>query len=148
MVLDIIFSFIATLFFALVMNAPKKSLFFSSLIASFGYFIYSICVLYNQKLLGFFLGTLMISLLGELCARQIKMPATIFIFPAVVPIVPGLGLYQMMLAFVQNNISQALHIGVETLINIGAMSIAIAFVSLLLTKAPNKIYGTSKKLVR
>ena len=145
MIIDLICTFIATWFFALVMNAPKKSLIYSSLIASFGYFIYSICLNYNQQLLGFFLGTLVISLLGELCARKIKMPATIFIFPAVVPIVPGLGLYQMMLAFVQNDIAEALFIGVKTLLNIGAMSIAIAFVSLVLTKSPNKIYGTYKK---
>ncbi len=144
MIIDLICSFIATWFFALVMNAPKKSLFFSSLIASMGYFVYSVCLNLNQQLIGFFLGTLIISLLGELCARKIKMPATIFIFPAVVPIVPGLGLYQMMLEFVQNDIYEALLIGVKTLLNIGAMAIAIALVSLILTKAPNKIYGSFK----
>ena len=88
MILDIIYCFIATLFFALVMNAPKKSLILSSLIASLGYFIYSLFVNLGIDLLGFFMGTLVISLLGELCARIVKMPATIFIFPAVVPIFP------------------------------------------------------------
>lgn len=145
MLLDLIYSFMATFFFALIMNAPKKSLVFSSAIASLGYFIYSVCVNNNQKLIGFFLGTLVISLLGELCARKIKMPATIFIFPGIIPIVPGLGLYQMMLEFVQNNINNALLVGVETLSHIGAMAIAIAFVSLILTKTPNKIYGNVKK---
>lgn len=142
MIIDLICSFIATWFFALVMNAPRKSLIYSSFIAAIGYFVYSMCVNYNQQLIGFFLGTLIISLLGELCARKIKMPATIFIFPAVVPIVPGLGLYQTMLEFAQNDIYEALLIGVKTLLNIGAMAIAIAFVSLILTKSPNKIYGT------
>ena len=145
MILDLIYCFIATWFFALVMNAPKKSLIFSSLIAAIGYFIYSVCINYNQEILGFFLGTLIISLLGELCARKVKMPATIFIFPAVVPIVPGIGLYEMMLEFVQNDIYEAILTGVKTLINIGAMAIAIAFVSLILTKTPNKIYGNLKK---
>ncbi len=145
MILDLIYSFIATYFFALIMNAPRKSLVFSSLIASLGYFIYSVCVNYNQQLMGFFLGTLTIALFGELCARKIKMPATIFIFPALVPIVPGLGLYQMMLEFVQNDVYEALLVGIKTLSYIGAMSVAIALVSLILTKAPNKIYGDFKK---
>lgn len=145
MILDLIYSFIATYFFALIMNAPRKSLVFSSLIASLGYFIYSVCVIYNQQLVGFFLGTLVIALFGELCARKIKMPATIFIFPALVPIVPGLGLYQMMLEFVQNDVYEALLVGIKTLSYIGAMSVAIALVSLILTKAPNKIYGDFKK---
>lgn len=144
MIIDLICSFIATWFFALVMNAPKKSLIYSSLIASLGYFVYSVCVNYNQQMIGFFLGALIISLLGEISARKVKMPATIFIFPAVVPIVPGLGLYQTMLEFVQNDINEALLIGVKTLLNIGAMAIAIALVSLILTKAPNKIYGSFK----
>ena len=143
MIRDLIYCFIATWFFALVMNAPKKSLIYSSVIASIGYFIYSVCVNYNQNLIGFFLGTLIISLLGEISARRVKMPATIFIFPAVVPIVPGLGLYEMMLAFVQNDIYGALYIGVKTLLNIGAMAIAIALVSLILTKSPNRIYGSN-----
>ena len=145
MILDLIYSFIATYFFALIMNAPKKSLIFSSLIASLGYFIYSLCINFNQQIMGFFLGTLIIALLGEICARKIKMPATIFIFPALVPIVPGLGLYQMMLKFVQNDIYEALLVGINTLSYIGAMSVAIALVSLVLTKAPNKIYGDLKK---
>jgi len=95
--------------------------------------------------MGFFLGTLAIALFGELCARKIKMPATIFIFPALVPIVPGLGLYQMMLEFVQNDVYEALLVGIKTLSYIGAMSVAIALVSLILTKAPNKIYGDLRK---
>lgn len=144
MILDLIYSFMATLFFALIMNAPRKSLIFSSIIAALGYFIYSVCVSYNQKLMGFFLGTLIVALLGELCARKIKMPATIFIFPGIVPIVPGLGLYHMMLDFVQNNINKALLTGVETLSHIGAMAIAIALVSLILSKTPNRIYGNLK----
>ena len=133
MIADLIFSFIATWFFALVMNAPKKSLVYSSLIASIGYFVYSAFTNNNRQILGFFFGTLIISLLGEFCARKIKMPATIFIFPAVIPIVPGLGLYQMMLDFVQNDIYEAILTGVKTLINIGAMAIAIALVSFILT---------------
>lgn len=145
MILDLIYCFIATYFFALIMNAPKKSLVYSSLIAAIGYSVYSIGVRYNQDLLGFFFGTLVIALFGEICARKIKMPATIFIFPAIVPIVPGFGLYQMMLEFVQNDVYEALLVGIKTLSNIGAMAVAIAFVSLVLTKSPNKIYGNLKK---
>lgn len=145
MLLDLIYSFIATYFFALIMNAPKKSLILSSIIASIGYFIYSVCLSYNQGLMGSFLGTLIIAFFGEICARKIKMPATIFIFPGIVPIVPGLGLYQMMLEFVQNDVYEALLVGIKTLSHIGAMAIAIALVSLILSKTPNKIYGDLKK---
>jgi len=139
LILDMIYCFVATWFFALIMNSPKKVIPISSLIASIGYVVYLMCVNVDQVMLGFFLGTLIIASLGEIFARLIKMPATIFIFPAVVPIVPGLGLYQTMLAFVQDDIFSALEIGVNTILNIGAMSIAMALMSLVALKIPIKL---------
>jgi len=138
LVLNMIYCFAATWFFALIMNSPKKVLFHSSLIASVGYLVYMLCVNSGKVKLGFFLGTLVIVFFGEILARLIKMPATIFIFPGVIPIVPGLGLYQTMLAFVQNDIFSALEIGVNTILNIGAMAIAMALMGLVVVKMPIK----------
>ncbi|MDD4779369.1 MAG: threonine/serine exporter family protein [Tissierellia bacterium] len=138
LILNMIYCFMATWFFALLMNSPKKVLFHSSLIAAIGYTSYLICINFGQVRLGFFFGTLIIVFLGELLARLIKMPATIFIFPAVIPMVPGLGLYQTMLAFVQENIFGALKIGVDTIVNIGAMAIAMTLMGLIASKIPIK----------
>jgi len=139
LILNMIYCFVATCFFALIMNSPKKVIPISSFTAAIGYMIYYLCVDVNQTMLGFFLGTLAIALSGEICARLFKMPATIFIFPAVVPIVPGLGLYQTMLSFVQDDLSSALEIGVGTILNIGAMAIAMALISLISSKFPVKL---------
>jgi uncharacterized membrane protein YjjB (DUF3815 family) len=133
-VLKIIYCFIATFFFALIMSAPRKTLFYSSITASFGYLLYEYFITNGNPLLGFFLGTTLIATLGEIYARKFKMPATIFIFPAVIPIVPGLGLYETILAFVSNDVLLALEIGVKTILNIGCMAIAMALVSLLALK--------------
>ena len=107
-ILEMIFCFAASWFYALIMNAPKKTLIHSSTIASLGYIIYIICVDSGNTKLGFLLGTAAITFLGEIYARKLKMPATIFIFPSVIPIVPGLGLYETMFEFVQNDIFSAL----------------------------------------
>lgn len=133
-ILDLIYCFAASLFFALIMNAPKKTLIHSSLVASVGYIIYTICSAEINRTLGFFAGTTFVAMMGEIFARKFKMPATIFIFPAVIPIVPGLGLYQTMLALVQDNIPQALEIGVNTLLNIASMAVAMALVSVAALK--------------
>lgn len=133
-ILEMIFCFAATWFYALIMNAPKKTLIHSSTIASLGYIIYIICVDSGNTKLGFLLGTAAITFLGEIYARKLKMPATIFIFPSVIPIVPGLGLYETMFEFVQNDISSALEVGVNTIVNIGAMAVAMAMVSLIVSK--------------
>lgn len=133
-ILEIVYCFFASLFFALIMNAPKKTLVHSSMMASLGYVVYIACINQGSPKLGFFLGTTIIAFLGEIYARKFKMPATIFIFPSVIPIVPGLGLYQTILAFVQDDIFLALETGVNTILNIGAMAVAMAMVSLMAMK--------------
>ncbi len=138
LILNIVYCFTATWFFALIMNSPRNVLFHSSIIASAGYTVYFLCIGMGKIKLGFFLGTLIIVFSGEILARFIKMPATIFIFPALIPMVPGLGLYQTMLAFVQDDIFGALKIGVNTILNIGSMSIAMALMSLIIVKMPLK----------
>ncbi|NLJ57695.1 MAG: threonine/serine exporter [Tissierellia bacterium] len=142
MILDLIYCFVASLFFALIMNAPKKTIVNSSISAALGYLIY-ISVQTISPTLGFFLGTLFIAMMGEIFARKFKMPATIFIFPAVIPIVPGYGLYQTMLAIVQNDIFSALEIGATTILNIAAMAIAMVLVSILASKLQSLKYRKS-----
>lgn len=129
-ILEMFYCFAATFFFALIMNAPKNTLLHSSLIASAGYLVYKYFLLEGQHLLAFFMGTVFIAMLGEIFARKLKMPATIFIFPSVIPIVPGLGLYETILAFVEDDIFLALETGVNTILSIGCMAVAMALVSL------------------
>lgn len=133
-ILEMFYCFIATFFFTMIMNAPKKTLILSSINASLGYLIYKFLILKGIPMLGFFLGTIFVATFGEIFARKLKMPATIFIFPGVIPIVPGLGLYETMLAFVQDDIFSALETGTNTILNIGSMAVAMALVGLLAFK--------------
>jgi len=132
--LEMFYCFAATFFFALIMNAPKKTLLISSITAAFGYIVYEYFIIHGHTMLGFFMGTTLVATFGEIFARKLKMPATIFIFPAVIPIVPGFGLYETILAFVENDVLTALETGVTTILNIGCMAIAMALVSLLALK--------------
>lgn len=138
MILDMIYCFAASLFFALIMNVPKKTLVYTSVVTSIGYIIYILCSNQLNTTLGFFTGTAFVAMMGEIFARKFKMPATIFIFPAAIPIVPGFGLYQTMFALVQNDIPQALEVGSNTILNIAAMAIAMALVSVLALKIKSK----------
>lgn len=134
LILDLIYCFAAAYFYAMLMNAPKSTLIHCSLTASLGYILYEVCTKYGSPMLGFFLGTTFIASLGEIFASRHKMPATIFIFPGVIPIVPGLGLYETILAFVRDDIFLALETGVNTILNIGCMAVAMAMVSLIAFK--------------
>lgn len=133
-ILEMFYCAAATFFFALMMNAPKKTLIYSSMTASLGYLVYEYFIIKGNPLLAFFLGTMLIATFGEVFARKLKMPATIFIFPSVIPIVPGFGLYETILALVQDDIPLALETGVSTILNIGCMAIAMTLVSLFALK--------------
>lgn len=137
-ILDLIYCFAATLFFALIMNAPKNTLVPTSIIGSIGYVTFIILSKNLNVTLGYFVGTTFIALMCEIFARKLKMPATIFIFPAVIAMVPGLGLYQTMLALVQNDIPHALEVGANTILNIAAMAIAMAFISVIALKMKSR----------
>lgn len=127
----LLYSFMATAFFALLMQAPKKSVIVSSGIAAVGYLIYLLLSTYFNELLGYFIGTLLIALLGEWAARRLKMPATIFIFPGVIPLVPGMGLYRTMLAMVQGSLDKAFSTGINTMLIAGTMAMAMAISAVL-----------------
>ena len=65
-ILNLVYCFIASLFFALIMNAPKKTLIHTSVVASIGYVIYILCSNQLNTTLGFFAGTSFVAMMGEI----------------------------------------------------------------------------------
>ncbi|MDG2861012.1 threonine/serine exporter family protein, partial [Vibrio parahaemolyticus] len=68
------------------------------------------------------IGSLFVGLLGEMLAVYNKQPATLFIIPAIIPFVPGYGIYYTMFHILNNDISNALSTGLESIF----VAIAIA----------------------
>lgn len=117
----------ATLFYALLMRTPLKALLLSAFLGSAGYVIFIISSNYFTNILAaYFLGTLFVSVIGELMARIMKMPSTIFVIPSIIPLVPGYGLYLTMLLLVQNDFNGFLKTGAQTLFIAAIMALAIA----------------------
>lgn len=121
------YSFMAAMFFSFLFNVPKKSVLISATIAGIGYVIFiTVGNDPSTELTGYFIGTLIMAILSEIAARVMKMAATIFITIAVIPLVPGLGLYRTMQLFVQNDYNGFLQAGTHTLLAAGAIAMAIA----------------------
>jgi uncharacterized membrane protein YjjB (DUF3815 family) len=125
------YCFIASWFFACIMHAPRKALLPSAFAASMGYMVFFVFIELNEPRLGYFFGTLLVATFGEFFAKRLKMLSTIFIFPGVIPIVPGFDLYQTLSALVLGDFNNALVTGANAILNIGAMSIAIAIVGFI-----------------
>jgi len=133
-------SFAATLFFALIMKCTRKTIFYSAITGAIAYLVYYIIASKGYNTSAFFLGTFVATIICELLARKFYKPATIFIFPAIITIVPGLGLYETMSYLVNSDISTGSLIGAKTIlyIIIMAISMSVASVLFLIFKDKNK----------
>ena len=76
-----------------------------------------------------------------------KLATTIFVSIAIIPLVPGLGLYKTMLFIVQNNYELALSTGIQTMSAAGTMAMAIAITTLLYRFIINLIAKINKSKV-
>ncbi|PWM46574.1 MAG: hypothetical protein DBX47_01995 [Clostridiales bacterium] len=137
--LHFIYSFGAIFFFALVMITPKKAVLPDALIGALGYLIYE-CIFNftGHEIFGYFCGTVFIASAGEILARALKMPSIIFVFPAVIPLVPGVGLYKTMLTLVENRPQDFMQEGVNTLFIAGTMAISVALVNVIIRNIPHR----------
>lgn len=118
----------AAFFCALLLNQPKKTMPLSSLIAGLGYGFF---LLLGQSALGYFFATLFIGIACEVCARLTKKISTLFITSALIPLVPGVGLYRTMRYLVEGEYTMAASCGAETLMGICAIALGVTISSIL-----------------
>lgn len=127
-----IYSFIATAGFAVFLNAPKSTLLSSGLTGGLGWALfYYLVMLTENDILSNFIAALLVSYLSEILARKLKQPAIVFIIPGIIPLVPGLGMYNTMLYLVQSDYNNAIAKGADVLFVGGAISLGILVVTSL-----------------
>ena len=102
-------AFGGTMGFALLVNAPRRTVLPTSMTSMAGYTVYLLLSLLLGRgvLISYFLATAFISVVCEIEARVMRMPATVFLLCALVPLVPGYSFYSAMLALVENDGARA-----------------------------------------
>ena len=135
-------SFGASLFFAYLFHAPRRCIISSSLIGMIGYLVYMLFIDFVAGSVGgAFASSIVIALLSEAAARIQHAPASIFTSVAVIPLVPGGGLYETMFYIVQSDYLNAVSRGAETIFIAGCIALAIALVTSF-TSAKRSAPGT------
>lgn len=128
--LHFIFSFICTIGFSIFLSAPKRSLPYAGLIGAIGWVLYVyLFKLTDNPILSNFVPATIVGILSEVSARYLKQPAIVFIIPGIIPLVPGLGMYNTMLYLVQENYELATSTGVTALLVGGAISLGVLIVT-------------------
>lgn len=134
-----IFSLLSTSGFAVLFSIPKDSIFRSGFVGALGWVIFYITSTYfKSTIAGTFFAAITVGMLGELLARYYKKPATVYIVPGIVPLVPGAGMYYTMLALVGKDFSLAANRGTETFFLAAAISIGI-IASTSLSRSINRV---------
>ena len=119
-------AFFGTVGFAMLVHVPKRAWFVSGLIASLSYLLYwFMTYLGLPDPMAIFIGALFGSLAGLLSARLMKIIGTVFLMSAVVPVVPGLGLYRMMSALGQGQIAAGAKTGIQAMITVAMIALGL-----------------------
>ena len=128
--IQLITAFLGALGFALLFGLHKRHLLFAALA---GMLTWGIYLLIHSFLQNPFLANLASSVfavsLAEALAHWRKCPATLFVVPAIIPLVPGSSLYYAMSFAVQNDMPAANIYGHRMLTAALAIAAGISFVT-------------------
>lgn len=125
-------SFFATASFAYFFYINRYDLFWTSLFGAAGWMVYLLIGQYlANPIAGYMAGALCVGLLSEFFAVILKKPATVFIVPGIIPLVPGGGMYETMLLSVWGKMDAAAVTGFKTLSAAAAIAVGIALASSL-----------------
>lgn len=123
-------SFIATFGFAILFNIKGKKLLFAALGGGISWFFYSLSLSLNfSEVSSLFISALFFSTYSEIMARLFKTPVTTFVICALIPLVPGSGMYYTMLATINGELHKAVELGLKTLASAGTLALGVLFIS-------------------
>ena len=125
-ILQLAGAFFGSLGFSILYNIKKDKLFYA---AFGGFLVWAIYLgldpLTKSDAVRYLIATFFVTFYAELMARKKKTPATLFLVPATIPLIPGGSLYYTMLALTQGNREVFYERGMYTLRLAGAIACGI-----------------------
>lgn len=131
-IFEFIISFISIIGFAVLFNIPKISIPKAALSGALGWVSYVyIFNIFESTVSATFIGACVVALTSEIFARRFQEAVTVFIIPAIIPLVPGSGMYYTMLAIIENDYTRFASVSSETIFIAGSIAAAILIISSL-----------------
>ncbi|MDR2493022.1 MAG: threonine/serine exporter family protein [Coriobacteriales bacterium] len=122
-------AFFGTVGISLIVNIPRRYLLPAALIASCGWVLSRVVVsLGHSPILACFAAACLVALLAEIATHTTNKTATLFIIPAIFPLVPGIGLYNTMLNLIRGDLQMAAESGSMALFMAGGIAVALLVV--------------------
>ena len=125
-----IFSIVGCFGFGMLFNIKGKKLLFASLGGGLSWFVYSLCLNHNiSEISSLLISSIIFSIYSEIMARILKTPVTSLIICALLPLVPGAGMYYTMYDVVKGNISSSISTGLNTIASAGTLALGVILVT-------------------
>lgn len=124
--IQLLWAAVATAGFAIRFDLRLRDLPLAALGAALGWALFSLASALSSQEAGYFAAALAIGLWAEILAALLKRPATIYIVTAIIPLVPGGGMYYTMLNSVRGELWDSLRVGFQTLLAAGAIAAGLA----------------------
>ncbi|EKQ56357.1 MULTISPECIES: threonine/serine exporter family protein [unclassified Clostridium] len=146
MILQIVVSFLSSLGFGIIFNIKGKNLYFAALGGTLSWISY-LFFTHNKisTILSLFISSIIFSIYSEICARYLKTPVTTLVVCALIPLVPGSGMYYTMYETITGNVRGAVEVGLNTIFSAGTLALGIIFVSTI-TKQVTNLKKVKEKL--
>lgn len=126
MIAQVLGAFIAVIMVAVTFGVPRKFLGYSGFVGAIGWLAYLLIKDGGySSATGAFFATLVVALISHSFARIMKTPVTLFLIAGILPLVPGVGMYQIAYNLITNNNSLVLYYFSETMKMAGMIAMAI-----------------------
>ena len=133
LILQFVYATLATLGFALIFRVPGKETPVCAFIGAIGWMGYQLTIYTGfTSVMACFIGACMVALLSDIFSKLMKDAATIFIIPGIMCLVPGAGMYRMMLCLIHNDIDGFAMEATQTLLAAGAIAVGLLVMGSLL----------------
>lgn len=123
-------AFLAILGFSIRSNLKGIRIIFTALSGGLCWAFYLVTLYYSKSMLfSVFVAIILVCIYAEIVAPRLKTPVSVFVTCAIIPLVPGRGLFNSMQLFIAGDNLNASKTILQTLLIAGTISIAIALVS-------------------
>lgn len=129
--MEVLAAAFSTFFFGIIFSLTGKKLIYSSFAGGLGWYTY--LLLFKEfaysKTAAYLISAVIIAIFSEIISRLKRTTVTTTLVPALIPLVPGGGIYYTMSFFVENKVLEAFERGKETIFLTVALSVGIFLVS-------------------
>ena len=126
MIVKIIGITIAIGAFAILIETPRKYIWYTALVGSVGGMSFLLGMAWEiDETIVYFISALLITVVSNVIARICKAPVTVFLIAGILPSVPGAGVYRIAYNMMIGEVDLSLFYFGETLKFAGAISLAI-----------------------